>query len=152
MKAFTKGPFTGWHFAAILVAFFAVVIGVNLIMARAASATFGGVVVENSYVASQNFNEWLDEARREKALGWTATAERLADDRVAVVLGGPPASASLAGFARHPLGRAPDQSLTFVRETDGRYVSTAPLPAGRWRVRFEAVADGQRWRTEQDVK
>jgi nitrogen fixation protein FixH len=42
--------------AMILVAFFAVVIAVNLLMARLAISTFGGVVVENSYVASQHFN------------------------------------------------------------------------------------------------
>jgi len=64
MKAFTTGPFTGKHFAVIIVAFFAVVIGVNLFMATQASATFGGVVVENSYVASQEFNKWLDEAEQ----------------------------------------------------------------------------------------
>ena len=55
-------PFTGRHMAMILVAFFGVVIVVNLIMARYASSTFGGIVVENSYVASQEFNKWLDEA------------------------------------------------------------------------------------------
>ena len=86
MKAFTTGPFTGKHFTVIMVAFFAVVIGVNLLMARAASSTFGGVVVENSYVASQEFNTWLAEARKEKALGWSAQATRLPDGRVSVVL------------------------------------------------------------------
>ena len=69
MKAFTTGPFTGKHFAVIIVAFFAVVVSVNVYMARAASSTFGGVVVENSYVASQNFNAWLAEADG-KAVGF----------------------------------------------------------------------------------
>jgi nitrogen fixation protein FixH len=55
--------------AAIMVAFFAVVIAVNVYMARLASSTFTGVVVENSYVASQHFNRWLDEARAEERLG-----------------------------------------------------------------------------------
>ena len=45
--------FTGWHMTAILVGFFAIVISVNLFMARAAIGSFGGVVVDNSYVASQ---------------------------------------------------------------------------------------------------
>ena len=38
MKAFTTGPFTGRHIAMILVAFFAVVIAVNVLMARYAIA------------------------------------------------------------------------------------------------------------------
>jgi len=62
-------PFTGRKMAAIMVAFFAVVIIVNVYMAREASSTFGGVVVENSYVASQQYNRWLDEASAENALG-----------------------------------------------------------------------------------
>ena len=44
-------PFTGRHMAAIMVAFFGVVIAVNVYMARLATSTFTGVVVENSYVA-----------------------------------------------------------------------------------------------------
>lgn len=153
MKSFTTGPFTGKHFTAIMVAFFGVVIGVNLIMARAATATFGGVVVENTYVASQEFNTWLDEARKEKALGWSAQADRLPDGRLAVSLVGTPSKGlSLTALARHPLGRAPDQALRFSRQADGRFVSSAPLPAGRWRVRLEAQVGQQRWRTEQDMR
>ncbi len=153
MKAFTTGPFTGKHFAAIIVAFFAVVIGVNLFMATQASATFGGVVVENSYVASQHFNKWLDEAAKEKALGWTARAQRQADGRIAVTLTGAPASqVALTAVARHPLGHDRDKALAFTRQADGSFLSDAAVPAGRWRVRLEATAGAQRWRTEQDVR
>ena len=59
--------FSGKHMAIILVSFFGVVIVVNLVMARLAVSTFGGVVVENSYVASQEFNRWLEEAEAEAA-------------------------------------------------------------------------------------
>lgn len=153
MKAFTTGPFTGKHFTAIIVAFFAVVIAVNVFMARQASATFGGVVVENSYVASQQFNKWLDEAAKEKALGWSAAAKRDADGRVAVTLRGAPASqVELVAIARHPLGHDRDKTLEFTRQADGSFLSRQALPAGRWRVRLEAAAGVQRWRTEQDVR
>lgn len=153
IKALTTGPFTGRHFAAILVSFFAVVVAVNLVMARYASATFGGVVVENSYVASQEFNGWLKAARREAALGWSAQAQREADGNVAVIMFGDlPAGLVLKGEARHPLGREPDRLLTFTRQADGRYVSGQPLPAGRWKLRLEAVAGAQRWRSEQDFR
>ncbi|MBN8485912.1 MAG: FixH family protein [Sphingomonadales bacterium] len=153
MKAFTTGPFTGKHFAAIIVTFFAVVVSVNVYMARAASSTFGGVVVENSYVASQNFNTWLAEAEKEKALGWTATVTRLGDNRLAVALGGAPAEGvELVVTARHPLGRAPDRELRFARQADGSFVSDKPLDAGRWRLRFDARAGEQRWRQEQDIR
>lgn len=153
MKAFTTGPFTGRHFSVIIVAFFAVVVGVNLFMARAATSTFGGVVVENSYVASQQFNTWLDEAAKEKALGWIAKPSRRKDDRIAVLLTGAPATGvTLAATARHPLGHQPDQRLVFQRHSDGSFVSRDPLPAGRWRLRLEANAGDTRWRSEQDVR
>lgn len=153
MKAFTTGPFTGKHFAVIIVAFFAVVVSVNVYMARAASSTFGGVVVENSYVASQNFNTWLAEAEQEKALGWAAAATRQADNRIVVTLtGAPEQGLALTAVARHPLGRAPDRELRFTRQADGSFVSDQALDAGRWRLRLDARAGEQRWRQEQDIR
>jgi len=143
-------PFTGRHMAAIMVAFFGVVIAVNVYMARLASSTFTGVVVENSYVASQHFNRWLDEARTEDRLGWHARALRDADGHVLVTLAGAPTGAVVRGDAWHPLGRAPDHDLRFAPVAAG-FRSAEPLPAGRWRIRIEVQAEGKRWRTEEMV-
>ncbi len=49
-------PFTGRHMAAIVITFFAVVVGVNVTMAVLARQTWTGLIVPNTYVASQNFN------------------------------------------------------------------------------------------------
>jgi nitrogen fixation protein FixH len=145
--------FTGRHMAAILVAFFGVVIAVNVLMARLAIGTFGGEVVENSYVASQHFNRWLDEAATEQAFGWKARVARRTDGYLSVRLEGVErADVALAGDARHPLGVQPDRVLQFVRMGDGSFISTTPLPAGRWRLRLEVRADGHRWRHEEDVR
>jgi len=138
--------------AVILVGFFAVVIAVNLFMARMAIGTFGGVVVENSYVASQHFNRWLDNAAQARALGWRATAARRDDGRVAVSLAGVArGEARLNGEAWHPLGRLPDRPLAFALQPDGRFVSRESLPQGRWRLRLEVRQGGHSWRTEQDL-
>ncbi len=145
--------FTGRHMAAIMVAFFAVVIAVNFYMASLASSTFGGVVVKNSYVASQNFNHWLDEAAQEKALGWTAATSRAADGRVRVALSGVPQGLiALSAEARHPLGRLPDQQLAFGLQQDGSYLSDKPLPPGRWRLRLTIETAGHKWRSEEDLR
>ena len=154
MKAFTKGPLTGWHFTAIIVSFFVVVITVNLVMARFASSTFGGVVVENSYVASQNYNEWLAAAEKQKALGWTATAGRQADGRIALTLAGASEpGVTVEAVARHPLGRERDVALRFVANGAGQFLSDLPLAAGRWKLRIAARnAAGQPWRTELDIR
>lgn len=139
--------FTGWHMAGILVAFFAVIIAVNMTMARYAVSTFGGVTVENSYVASQHFNRWLDEAAVEQSLGWSAQVERLEDGRIALALAGPASGADVTAIARHPLGTQPDQLLHFAQE-GGRYLSREKLPVDRWTLRLSISDQGRRWRTE----
>lgn len=140
--------FTGQHMAMILVAFFAVVVAVNFLMARQALSTFGGVVVENSYVASQKYNGWLDEARAQQRLGWDAEVDRMADGRVRATVSGPGQGASVVALARHPLGRQPDRRIDFVRHADGSFVSREELPAGRWTLHLE-LRDGQSvWRRD----
>ncbi len=138
--------FTGWHMLVILLAFFGVVIAVNLVMARLALSTFSGEVVANSYVASQHFNGWLDKAKAESALGWKAPMA-LADDRLTVAMidnrGNPLAGAQLSGEATHPLGATTDLRLRFVENRPGVY--SARLPAGRWQIRMMARADGHEW-------
>ncbi len=144
--------FTGWHMATILIAFFGVVIAVNVIMATHAVSTFGGVVVENSYVASQEYNDWLAEARAEKALGWEANSTVRPDGRVIVAVSGPPEGATLTGSARHPLGRKPDTALTFSPVGEGRYLSNEALGSGRWTLRLQVTSNGQKWRQEEKLR
>ena len=123
--------FSGRHMAAILIAFFGVVIAVNLTMATFATRTFGGVVVENSYVASQKYNDWLEAARRQQKLAWTIEPSLDEQRRVTIALSFD--GAKVTGFARHPLGREPDVPLTFVTR-ENRSRSVKPLPAGRWNL------------------
>jgi len=139
-------PFTGRHMAIILVSFFGVVIAVNLTMAWFASSTFGGLVVENSYVASQKFNGWLEKARAQAALGWRLDAVRAPDQRLLVTLASgdaPLTDAHVRALVRHPLGRAPERMLAFRRTGDGRYESVAPLEKGRWIIHIHVEAHGR---------
>ncbi len=141
-------PFTGWHMTAILFAFFGVVVGVNLLMASFATSTFGGIQVENSYVASQKFNTWLADAERSKALGWQAAASMDAQGHVRVVATGPGKGAQLVATARHPVGRQPDQQLVFDRAPDGSFVSRGALLPARWILRLEVTQGADVWRHE----
>ena len=140
--------FTGRHMAMILVAGFGVVIAVNLIMARLAVSTFGGVVVENSYVASQEFNAWLEAAHESRALGWEPRVTRRGDGRIVVDFAAEASPRTLEGVARHPLGRLPDASLVFASAGQGSFVSTAPLAPGRWTLRLKGRAGEHQWRGE----
>ncbi|MEI9426124.1 FixH family protein [Mesorhizobium sp. Cs1299R1N3] len=72
MIANTQGgrEFTGKHMLLTVLGFFGVVIGVNATMATLASTSWTGFVVENTYVASQQFNEKARVGRAQAALGW----------------------------------------------------------------------------------
>ena len=63
--------FTGRHMLASILAFFGVIIAVNLTMAYFANSTWSGLVVANGYIASQSFDDDLAKARAQDAMGWT---------------------------------------------------------------------------------
>lgn len=142
--------FTGRHMLVIMISFFGLIIAVNFTMAWLASNTFGGTIVANSYVASQQFNSWLQAARDQKTLGWQA--QLALDDQRHVVLsmGGPGFTAT--GTAHHPLGRAADVPLVFATQGDGRLQSVVTLPAGRWQVRATIRRDGKVMRIAETLK
>lgn len=133
--------FTGRHMWAAMLGFFGMIIAVNFTMAWFASSTFGGTVVDNSYVASQKYNDWLAAARAQKALGWSVDI-RLDDARHVEIAAALPA-ASISGVATHPLGRQPEQALAFRQTGAGHYRSTTPLPAGRYLLRITVNAQGR---------
>jgi nitrogen fixation protein FixH len=131
------GHFTGWHMATILITFFGVVIAVNLVMARYAISTFGGTVVDNSYVASQSYNQWLADAEKQSRLGWKATVSLDPTRRMlvqATKAGLPVTGLTVSGTATHPLGRAPSIPLSFAVSVGGDYLARQSLPKGRWKV------------------
>lgn len=136
-------PFTGYHMTAIFIAFFAIVIAVNFVMARYAVTTFGGTVVDNSYVASQKFNGWLAEARHEKGLGWNVAIPTRDGSHLGLIArdasGAPLAGATVTMRAVHPLGRAPDRLLHFAEIRPGTYRSIEAVPAGRWKLHADIV-------------
>lgn len=138
----TVRRFTGRHMLVIMLAFFGTVVAVNFSMAWLASSTFGGTVVDNSYVASQRFNGWLAAGRAQRALGWSVKIDldTVRHVRIAARL---PDGAVVTGIATHPLGRVPEQALAFVATRDGGWRSAAPLPAGRFHIRIDVRAAGR---------
>ena len=144
-----KRGFTGRHMLGIMLGFFGVVVAVNVTMATLAARTFGGTVVDNSYVASQRFNRWLAEGRAQERLGWTARLRLDGSRRIRVELTdriGALGGAEVEAVARHPLGRAGDVRLRFRAEANGLYVSQGTLPAGRWQVHLTVNRSGDEFR------
>lgn len=147
-----KGNFTGKHMLMVMIVGFGIVIAVNFYMASLAVGGFHGIVVENSYVASQKFNGWIDKAEADKALGWEATGERGADGFVTVTTDGVPERAVLTAELRRPLGTREYASLTFAPLGDGTYSSTTPVKPGRWTMRLSIEAAGNYWTGESEIR
>ena len=150
-----KRPFTGRHMTAILLAFFGTVIAVNVTMAMFATGTFAGTVVDNSYVASQHFNRWLDEAHAQEALGWSEKIGLDNDRRITIILHERQQAlngVSVDAIARHPLGRAPDVTLHFTQVSADQYRSLTPLPTGRWAVHFTLAEGSREKRLIRDIR
>jgi nitrogen fixation protein FixH len=146
--------FTGWHLLAMLVAMFGTVIAVNVTMATFAAATFGGTVVDNSYVASQRFNDWLAASRKQEALGWAVRVDVGDDRRPVATLSGRDLAhgATVSATAVHPLGREPERSLGFTPVGVRSFRADEPLPSGRWQLRIDVRQNGIVARFEQDVQ
>ena len=147
-----KREFTGKHSAAIIVSGFAIIIAVNLFMATLAVRGFGGVIVENSYVASQEFNDWLDAAEEQEALGWSVEMTRSENGHLLIDTTSVPDGATVTAEARRPLGQPESKSLSFIEATPGNHVSLEPLDTGRWIVRLKVASpEGEAWSTEEQL-
>lgn len=138
-----KREFTGWHMLAIMVAFFSVVISVNLTMAYFARSSWTGFVVENRYVASREFNGKVAEHQARTALGWTselgiaggALSYRLTDSAGNVVA----AKRATASF-RRPATAVEDLEIAMTPRADGSFAAPIDLRDGVWIAQIVAEA------------
>lgn len=136
--------FTGHHMIAVMVLFFGTIITVNLIMARFAVTTWSGLVVENSYVASQQFNARAQEAKAIAALGYRVALSADADGFYADLsdrAGAPVSSGAMEIAFRHPVGMLGDRTLALEPKGHGRFAVSQRLPEGEW-IATVIVADG----------
>jgi nitrogen fixation protein FixH len=127
--------FTGWHMLAVVFCFFGVIVAVNVGMAVVASTSWTGLVVTNSYVASQEFEEKRLAHEAQERAGWSpdlsygdgtvrlrvvdASGEAVDLDGVEVLL-------------NRPVGGHEDQTIVLSRTGDGGYEGAAGLQPGIW--------------------
>jgi len=129
----------GWHVFAGFFLAFGVIIAVNLTLAFKAVATFPGLEVKNSYIASQSFDA---NRAAQNALGWDVSAQ-LKDHTLSLVI------------LENGYAIAPEiVSATFGRATNVAFDETpafrfdgsalrADVKAGdgNWNLRLKARAD-----------
>lgn len=138
-----KAGFTGRHMLLIMVAFFGVIITVNVTMAYFARSSWTGLVVQNSYVASQEFNAKMAETRAQEALGWTGTLV-VGEGRVRYALtdqkGNPVRLKGVGVTFMHPVDDREDEHIELVRGGDGIFEAPHKFPDGVWLVEIAADA------------
>jgi nitrogen fixation protein FixH len=142
----------GWHVLASLIAFFGVVIAVNIYFAFAAVGTFPGEDVTHPYIQGLEYNRTLSQHRAQQGQGWQVTAGLEPASRGAALAielrqrdGTPLTGAHIDGALRWPADSHRDRALAFRESGNGRYVADlASLAEGDWDLRATAISPDHR--------
>jgi nitrogen fixation protein FixH len=146
------GQITGLMVLGFMIAFFAIIVGVNVFMAHAAISTFGGVETASSYHAGQMFERDVAMAKAQDAQHWQVDAKltRAADGTTLIDItahdgAGAPVSgvAASAQFAR-PTNRRLDRTITVGQTGPGHFVGNTDLAAGQWDLVIELSRQDER--------
>lgn len=140
----TRGRWIPWVFVGGML----LVVVVNAIMVYFALSTFTGVTVGRSYDRGRAYNQVIEEAARQDALGWQArvTLERSLLSVQVVDREGLPAIGRLEGVLVRPLERT-SLPLDIAMVGPGRFIAAVEVPQpGQWEARLTLHgADGARF-------
>ncbi|MEL6765769.1 MAG: FixH family protein [Pseudomonadota bacterium] len=123
----------GRHVLIIALCAFGVIITANMALLFAATGTFPGTVVDNSYRAGVG---WNDRAAAQAALGWQVSTAYDGEALRVTVLDAEGAEIEglrVEAVVGRPAGDVTDTALTLTREGAG-YGAPVALAPGSWRV------------------
>jgi nitrogen fixation protein FixH len=152
-SASTARPLTGRFVLITVVLFFAVVIGVNVLMMRLAITTLPGTEVDSAYSASLAYQREIVAAHQQNVRNWKVDAhlERKLDGLVVLSInaqdrnGTPLAGLAVFGKLERPTDRRADQAFEIAESGGGNYRGKAQgVTAGQWDLVIEADANGER--------
>ena len=152
-KAQPSRPITGRMVFFMMVAFFGVVIGVNVIMMRLAIQTLPGTEVDSAYSASLAYQKEITTAQAQSARNWKVEAhvERSGQGGATLLveardnLGRPMSGLKFQGRFERPTDRRADLAVSLAEVGIGIYRGNAEAVApGQWDLVVEGVAGGQR--------
>ncbi|WP_137129547.1 FixH family protein [Rhizobium sp. FY34] len=143
-KAFV---FTGWHMFGVICLFFGTIISVNAYMAYQAVHSWSGLVVPNTYVASQQFNGKVAEAKRLSASGVSGAitiGNGRVDYRILDAKQQPVLADTVTASFRRPVGDRQDFTVTLKDAGQGQYFAEQAVLPGHWIIEVTALKDGAR--------
>lgn len=136
-----------------MVAFFAVVVGVNLVMVRLAIQTLPGTEVDSAYSASLAYGKEIATARDQSARNWKVDAHVERSGQGGATLhvevrdnsGRPMTGLTFQGRFERPTDRRADRKVELAETGIGIYRGRAEtVAAGQWDLVLEGVSAGQR--------
>ncbi len=146
-------PLTGRMVLVMLIAFFGIVIGVNLVMMRLAIQTLPGTEVDSAYGASLAYEKEIATAREQAERNWKVDAhvERSGQGSATLQVeardstGRPVTGLTFEGRFERPTDRRADLPVTLTEVGIGIYRGNAPdIAPGQWDLVLEGVSRGQR--------
>lgn len=146
-------PLTGGKVLLMMLAFFGVVIGVNMIMMRLAIQTLPGTEVDSAYSASLAYGKEILAAHDQNARNWKIEAhiQRSVDGRTTLLVeardnsGRPMTGLAFQGRFERPTDRRADQPLELAETGIGIYRgNVAAIAPGQWDLVLEGDAAGRR--------
>ena len=146
-------PLTGRTVLVCLIAFFGVVIGVNVTLAKFAIDTLPGTEVDSAYSASLAYQAEIAAARDQAGRGWKigAHVERNADGTADVRVeardrnGAAIPGLGFTGRLERPANRRADRAVELADSGNASYRGRiADLAPGLWDLVLEGDANGQR--------
>jgi nitrogen fixation protein FixH len=127
--------FTGWHMWLLAIAFFGVIIAVNVLLAVVSARSWTGTVVNDSYIAGQQFETQRKAHDEQTKAGWTPNFLYLPGAARLVIVDGAGHPVNLGDvkvLINRPVGGHEDQNLTLTLQPDGSYQAPVTLPNGAW--------------------
>jgi nitrogen fixation protein FixH len=144
-------PVTGRTVLFSLIAFFGVVIGVNMLMMKFAIETLPGTEVDSAYSAGLAYGHEIVAARDQDSRSWKVDAhvERRADGSATLRVeahdaGGAPLSGlKFSGRLERPTDKRVDRQFGLAEAAIGVYRGTAPdVMPGQWDLVLEGDVNG----------
>lgn len=138
--------FTGRHMLIIMIAFFGVVIGVNVTLAYLSQSSWSGLVVDDTYRASQRFNQVASEARALAATGIQGQLTLSGHDvryQLSHPQKGPIEADEVTMVFKRPVGEFQDFNLALTPTGDGAFAGEHNLAKGQWIVDITSKFKGQ---------
>ncbi|TCU39163.1 FixH family protein [Rhizobium azibense] len=137
--------FTGRHMLFIMLVFFGIIISVNMTMAWYASSSWSGLVVENTYVASQEFNKKA-QAMQAMAKSGVSGEFALQDGLIVYRLrnrdGSPAAADAVTAHFKRPVGDHEDFVIRLSKNRDGHFETRHRVLSGDWIVEIVSKNEG----------